>query len=188
MLDALGLDEWQATVLGGEYAKHYSVVASQTFDTLGSAGITVNAPDAVAEQVVRAGGRRAGLVYLDSQTRAAVYGAIADGRAAGHGAQQIERTIRNYVEAGGRGRNVSARAMRIARTETLHAQRVSTLAAYEESGAFSTVIAFDNRLGYDDDDCMARDGTEFTFAEAEAEMDAEHPNGTLSFAPGEVTT
>lgn len=188
VLDGLDIDAWQSTVLGGEYAKHYSVVASQTFDTLGAAGITVNAPDAVAEQIVRSGGRRVGMVYLDSQTRAAVYGAIADGRAQGWGVQQVERAIREYVEAGGRGRSVSARAMRIARTETLHAQRVSTLAAYEESGAFSTVIAFDNRLGHDDDDCMARDGTEFTFAEAEAEMDAEHPNGTLSFAPGEVTT
>jgi HK97 family phage portal protein len=187
LLDALQIEEWQSTVLGAEYAKHYSLVASETFKALDTTfGVTVNAPDVVAEQIIRGGGRRVGMVYLDSQTKAAVYGAIADGRAQGWGVGQVERAIREYVEAGGRGRSVSARAMRIARTETLHAQRTSTLAAYEGSGAFSTVIAFDNRLGYDDDDCMARDGTEFTFAEAEAEADAEHPNGTLSFAPGEV--
>lgn len=188
MLDDLGIDEWQSTVLGREYAAHYQLVSEQTFGILDETiGLTLNAPDTVAEQIVRTGGRRVGMVYLDSQTRAAVYGAIADGRAQGWGAAQVERAIREYVEAGGRGRSVSARAMRIARTETLHAQRMSTLAAYEASGAFSTVIAFDNRLGHDDDDCVARDGAEFTFAEAEAEMMAEHPNGTLSFAPGTTT-
>lgn len=185
LLDSMKINDFQENIIGGEYSAHYDQVAKRTYKTVNSTlGIELNAPNAISEQLIRTGGRRVGLVNLDAQTRASVYGAIADGAAQGWGSAKIERTIREYVEGGGRSRNVSARAMRIARTETMHAQNLSTLAVYEGSGAYNTVIAYDNLTGFDDEDCMDRDGQEYTFASAEDELALEHPNGTLGFAPG----
>lgn len=188
LLQSMNIDAWQSSVLGKDFAGHYEMIAHQTMTTLKEVlGIAVSVPDSVAEQIIREGGRRVGMVYLTDQTRAAVYQAIAEGKAQGLGVDAIERNIRGYVEAGGKNRSVSARAMRIARTETMNAQRMSALATYEGSGAYSTVIAYDNRIGFDDDECSQRDGEEFTFADAEDEAASEHPFGTLSFAPGQAT-
>lgn len=188
VLDALDITDWQQRVLGGAYAKQYRLVSYRTFDQLGSAlGLVFDAPDLVAEEVIRTGGTRFALAGIEAQTQKAIFDALTDARAQGMGPVQAERRIRELVE-GGPNRTVSKRAMRIARTETMHAQNVSTIEGLKHSGAFSSVIAYDNRTGYDDADCMARDGQEYTFQEARRELNAEHPNGTLAFGPGAIST
>ena len=185
MLAKLDVPAWQESVLGKDYAAHYQLVSETTVTTLGDTiGLSLDSPDVVGEQVIRAGGRRVGLTYLEPQTRAAVYQAIADGRAQGWGPPQLERSIRDYVEGGGGGRSVSARATRIARTETMFAQNTSTLSAYHTSGAYSSVIAYDNLIGHNDADCIDRNNTEYTYPDADVQLNDEHPNGTLGFAPG----
>lgn len=180
-LRKMGLKQWKLEKLGGDYAKQYELVARTTIEGLGSMGIAIDRPDPVAVQIIELGINRHELVDIEAQTAKAIREAIAAGRADGLNPKAIERLIREKVE-GGPSRSVSTRALRIARTETLHAQRASTLASLGESGAFATVIAFDNLLGHDDDECAERDGQEFTLAEAEGIED--HPNGTLSWAPG----
>lgn len=184
---AAEVDEWTQKVMTPEYARHYEAVARRTLSTLTSnLGIEIGDPDSVAVTVLEQHGKQIGLLDLSSQTREAMFQALADGKAAGEGPPAIERRIREYVTNGSRGSNVSARATRIARTETMHAQRVSTRTAYQASGVFDTVVAFDDRLGYGDPDCVARNGETYTFEQAEQEELLEHPNGTLSWAPGSV--
>lgn len=67
----------------------------------------------------------------------------------------------------------------IARTELRVAQTGANLATYRELGV-ETVRMID---GDEDEVCAARDGREVSLDEAEAEMEAEHPNGTLDFVP-----
>ena len=72
----------------------------------------------------------------------------------------------------------------MARTEAKHAQRVSALELYDTAGW--TVVALDGQLGdASDDDCKARNGKEYSIAEAKVEMNSvkTHPNCTLSFMP-----
>ena len=182
-LKAMKLGEWSQSVLGTIYQKHQIEVISETYNGLAGMGITVGQPDAVQVDVLRANGTRYRLVDIAKQTEDAIRAAIADGLAESKGPVEIERLIRSYVE-GGPSRNVSYRAMRIARTEVLHSQRSSSLAFYQESGLYGTVLVYDNLLGFDDEDCMARDGQEVPFDEAASMMDDEHPNGTLGFGPG----
>lgn len=187
VLDRLQIQKWEER-LAREYDAMLESIADNTISTTQSLlpGIQLNVPDAVREQILRQGGTRYKLVNLEEQTTAAIREAIADGTAEGLGVDAIERMIRDAVEGGGTGRNVSARAMRIARTETLHAQRLSSIATLDGSGAFATVIAFDNRIGHDDADCIERDQTVMTMDEAYSVLEDEHPNGTLNFAPYEV--
>jgi len=185
MLRELKLAEWHVEHLTAAYKAHYQLVAVRTIAALGTLGIVIDSPDAISTQILELGGTRAGLVNVEAQTEKAIYRALAEGRDAGLGPVELERHIRALVE-GGPNRRVSYRATRIARTETLHAQRMSALATYEGSEVFATVIAFDNLTGADDADCTERDGTEYTYAEADTEAAAEHPNGTLGFAPGRL--
>lgn len=188
VIAALGLYAWRDEILGKLYQRQYREVAFKTMGTLGDTiGLTIERPDPIAEAVIRKGGRRASLVNITQQTRSAILDAVADGRAAGLNPVQIERQIREYVENGSSGGRVSARAMRIARTETQHAQRISCLASYEATGVYQTVIMLDDLIGHGDDECGDRDGREVSYEEAEAEAAAEHPNGTLQFAPGRLS-
>lgn len=67
----------------------------------------------------------------------------------------------------------------IARTELRVAQTGANLETYRELGV-ERVRMID---GDEDEVCAARDGREVTLDEAEEEMEAEHPNGTLDFVP-----
>jgi hypothetical protein len=169
--------------LGALTEKHYArVVAATDEDIRVVLGLGTKIPDDVARAIVAEGGRRAGLIDLDGQTRAALYRALAEGRAAGDGPAALARRIQNDV-AGGRYRDPRYRARLIARTETKYAQNRSSLEAYQSADAVTGVIAYDNRIGFDDDECSARDGQFFTFDDAAIETDDEHPNGTLSWGP-----
>ena len=144
-------------------------------------GRGVSIPDVVARGILADGGKRVGLVDVVDATKRAIFDGLASAREDGLGAVETAERISGRVSAG-RFRTASTRALVIARTETKYAQNRSALGAYDASGA-DRVIAFDAQIGATDADCMARDGQVYDLAEAQILTEAEHPNGTLSWAP-----
>ena len=176
---------WRAEALGPKYRTHYLRLLTGTVNNLNFVlGLGVNLPDPVAREVIAKGGTRLGLLDIEGDTRQSIYRSLAAGRAEGEGPRALARRIRAQVPAG-RYANAGAqyRAETIARTETKYAQNVSSLEAYRASDVITGLVAVDNQTGFNDADCVARDGQPLTFEEAELELAAEHPNGTLSFSP-----
>lgn len=178
----LETDQWREA-LSQAYGAHYLEVAKAVQDAAERAGLGTSLPDPVARAIVATGGRRVGLIDLDAQTRAAVFDALAEGRAEGEGVAALANRIADHVEAGP-WREAKVRATIIARTETKYAQNISTIERARAAGVASFIV-FDGRLGLPRSgiDHIARDGSIVTESEAIALADAEHPNGTLSFAP-----
>lgn len=182
---SLRIAEWKNNVLRPRFEKNASRTSIATVATINEMmDLGVMLPDHVEQGIVKGGGTRAGLIDIENDTISSIFASIADGREAGAGAAVISQSIEASVPA---GRFVHAgssyRATLIARTETKWAQNQSSLATYKEAKSVEMVLAFDARLGESDEDCMARDGQEFTLEAAEYELGTEHPNGTLSFAP-----
>lgn len=182
VMELLGIDAWQ-TELTQAYGAHYLEVANAVNDAAERAGLGANLPDPVARAIVAAGGRRAGLLDLDRQTRQALFEALAEGRAEGEGVQQLADRIELYVE-GGPWNTAEIRARIIARTETKFAQNLSTIERARAAGVDSFVV-FDGRFGLPRSlpEHIARNGSIVSAEEALAMAMTEHPNGTLSFAP-----
>lgn len=154
----------------------------QTVATISDiANLTGGVSDPVQEKILNSGGKRIGLVDIEQSTRDVLLNAINSGNELGLNPREIARNIRTDVPA---GRFVNAgpayRSQLIARTETNWAMNTSAIATYREADEVEMCIAMD---GSDDEDCAARNGQEYTFDEAEAELESEHPNGTLTFAP-----
>lgn len=182
ILEKLGIAEWQ-TQLRGSYEAQYLEVAKAIAEAGERAGLGASLPDIVARSIVAAGGRRAGLIDLQGQSRSALFDALAQGRAAGEGAQALANRIVHQVE-GGPWMSAETRARVIARTETKYAQNISTIERGRAAGVTSFIV-FDGRLGPGRSllTHIARNGSVVTDAEALVMAAAEHPNGTLSFAP-----
>ncbi|MBD3746714.1 MAG: phage portal protein [Sphingopyxis terrae] len=182
ILDRLGIPKW-ASDLRAIYEAQYLEIAKATGDAADLAGLGASLPDQVAQSIVAAGGRRAGLIDLDRQTRAALFDALAEGRAAGEGAAQLAARILPAV-ASGPSLDPEVRALRIARTEAKYAQNISTIERGRAAGVTSFIV-FDGRLGPGRSllSHIARDGLIVGIQQAAVMADAEHPNGTLSFAP-----
>lgn len=182
VLKKLAIAAWVDELTQG-YNAHYLQVAEQAQVAAERVGLGTSLPDAVARAIVASGGRRAGLYDLDLQTRQALFDALAEGRAEGDGVEQLAARIVEHV-AGGHWHAPETRARIIARTETKFAQNVSTIERARAAGV-ERFIVFDGRLGPGRslESHMARDGSIVTAEEAEAMAAAEHPNGTLSFAP-----
>ncbi len=182
VLAMLDIPAWQAA-LTQAYRAHYLEVANAVQDAAEQAGLGTNLPDPVARAIVAAGGRRAGLVDLDVQTREAIYDALAEGRAEGEGVQQLADRIAIHVEAGP-WNSGEIRAAIIARTETKYAQNISTIQRGIAAGVTSFII-FDGRFGLprSDPEHIARNGTIADADHALVIAETEHPNGTLSLAP-----
>jgi len=70
-------------------------------------------------------------------------------------------------------------AERIARTEAMRLQNAAAIEGYREAGITEVIL----RDGDEDEVCRARDGRRVPITEAQAEILAEHPNGTLYFEP-----
>ena len=166
-----------------QYPPMFIKVARLTYKSIEEIfGLGVNL-DAPAEyRIIAQGGKRMGLVDLPKQTRDAIFEAIKAGREEGEGAAAIADRIQSAVESGPWATS-EMRATMIARTETKYAQNVSSIEAYQSSDSVTSLMVFDGRLDTSDEECMARDGDEVSFEEAQAMADSEHPNGTLSFAP-----
>ncbi|MGR4892271.1 phage portal protein [Sphingopyxis sp. LARHCG72] len=182
ILDRLGIPKW-ASELRELYQAQYLEIAESVGEAAEAAGLGASLPDPVAQSIVAAGGRRAGLIDLDRQTRAALFDALAEGRAAGEGAAQLAARILPAV-ASGPSLDPEVRALRIARTEAKYAQNISTIERGRAAGVTSFII-FDGRLGPGRSllSHIARDGSIAGIQQAAVMADAEHPNGTLSFAP-----
>lgn len=147
-----------------------------------SMGLGVMLDEPMERAIINTGGTRKGLVDLAGQTRSAMYETVAAGREAGLGPEALARTIRDGISAGP-WRDVQTRALVIARTETKFAQNKSSLDVYQKAENVTQVQIFDAQIGPTDSECEDRDGRVVSFAEAESMADAEHPNGTISFAP-----
>lgn len=182
VLEKLGIAEWVAE-LTQAYNAHYLAVAEGVQDAAERAGLGTSLPDPVARAIVASGGKRAGLYDLDTQARQAVFDALAEGRAEGEGVEQLANRIENLVGSG-HWTTPEVRARIVARTETKFAQNISTVERARAAGV-EMFIVFDGRLGpgRSMESHIARDGSIVDAAEAAAMAAAEHPNGTLSFAP-----
>lgn len=182
IVDILGIDALKSA-FEDMYGAQYLSVARVTYDSVGTTmGLVVGLSDDRAEAIVRAGGKRAGLVDFTESIRKRTFIELEKGRVLGEGPPALARRIRDFVPAGRFG-SPKTRASVIARTETIHAQRMSTLDAYTDAKNVSRVIIFDDRLGYGDEECAALDGLEVSLSDANELAASEHPNGTRSFAP-----
>lgn len=163
------------------FGKHYARTTDKMVNAINATmSVSVRVPDPVAREIVATGGRRAGLVDLSDSVRRRLFAELAEGQRLGLGAPQLARNVRAFVPAGP-WRTPDVRAKVIARTETMHAQRVSALHTYRHMDANAMVMVFDGRLPTSCDECIALDGQVVTQAEASALADTEHPNGTRAF-------
>ena len=179
------LDMWEQLSLGATFGSLYESTLRLTIGDINAGiGLTMGVPDGIVQRVINEGGTRRELLNIQGQARTTLFRAIAEGRAAGEGAVDLARRIRDQVPAGPYVRaGAKYRALLIARTETRFAQNISQLEGYRESRVVRGVKLVDNQLGFNDEVCLLRDGQEVTFAEAEAAMLGEHPNGTLGTLP-----
>lgn len=191
--EALRLDDWKSDELDPVYRSAYVRTAQAAHDALGRTfdlGFGTDLPDEIARAVVRAGGTQLGLLDLTAQTRSALFAALGDAREEGLGADATARRIRQFVGAGRytgmeaerEGAGVRYRSRMIARTEITYARNVAT-AEVSRSAGFTEYLAFDNRTGFDDEECASLDGQTVSFDEMMRLIAEEHPNGTRSFSP-----
>lgn len=185
IVTALSLGEWVDGTLKARLETHYQRTAQQTVETINQVlDLGVSLPDPVEKAIIEAGGTRRGLFDIEQGTKDAIYRALADAREQGLGPADAARLIRSYVPAGRfTNAGVRYRSGLIGRTETKHAQNLSSLAAYRAADNVASVTIYDGRTAGSDAECAARDGDVVSFDEADALMAEEHPLGTLSFAP-----
>ena len=179
---AVTLSEHFDDTLEKNYTVHAERVMDQTFATVNSIfDLSGGVTDEVQKQLLLDGASRRGLLDVSTATYNSIFSAINNGNEQGLSPRDIGRSIREMVPGGPYINAGSAyRSEVIARTETRWVQNASSIALYRASDVVTNVVAMD---GDSDPECAARDGVEYTFDEAEAEMGEEHPNGTLAFAP-----
>ena len=183
VLNALRLEDWLRDTLGPEYERAYGEAWQAELAAFqAELGIAVNLPDYEARQILADGGRRAGLIDLPNATRAALFKALAEAREEGLGGVETATKIRDHVSRG-RWREVAARALTIARTETAYAVNSSTIIASEYAEGVEGMRAWDAQQGPTDPECEERNGRIFSVEEAKAITSNEHPNGTLKWTP-----
>ncbi len=196
----------------GMYEAFYSLILTTTDATIATTlgiEVGVNLEDLVARGFIAGGGER--ITAISEQTKVAVTKALAEGRAAGDGAQALGRRIRGMVEgrsmypgvykrgfdaAKARGwGDVAAekagdraarqyRAETIARTETKTAQNQSTVLSYQANPVVIGITVFDGAgCGWTEhDDPVEANGRQISFAEAAAQP-LSHPRCVRSFGP-----
>ena len=162
---------------------HYLSIATATYETIGeNIGRALDFTDERQRKVLLEGGRRLGVVMKEDSVRKRLFRELADGRSLGEGPVELARRIRKTVPAG-TWTNPEVRSKMIARTETMHAQRISTIHAYQDAKDVEQVMIFDNTTGYGDDECTRLNGKIVPIDEAWLLIGEEHPNGTRAFAP-----
>lgn len=182
IVDRAGEGEWVDRSLQSPYQAHYRAMVNDTAGVVSETlGLAVSLPDDVARGIIATGGKRVGLVDIEGQARRSVFDILLDGREKGQGAGTIAERLASEVP-GGRFGSPKNRALVISRTETAYAQNRSALASYSAAG-FEQLRALDAQIGNTDPACIERNGKIFDGPDAEAELETEHPNGTLSFVP-----
>ena len=174
---------------------HAHRVMETTVNTVSNfTGIAVSIPDHAARAIVARGGTHLLSMDIQGQTRKALFKGLAESRAAGHhpSSAATRRLIQRHVTAGrftkmvdryGKPNGHIYRAKLIARTETAYAQNQTALAAYESSDAIQQGEIIDNQTGFDDADCIARNGFVGSLAECRLHIAQEHPQGTARVLP-----
>jgi HK97 family phage portal protein len=182
ILDLLNIEAWDSQ-LSARYQTQYFAVAKQVAASIEASGFATGIPDPVMREVIAQGGKRAGLIDLDEQTKAALFKALTEGRAEGEGVTALANRIANMVEGGPR-LNAEQRAKMIARTETKHAQNVSTIAGARANGVMQ-MVTFDGIFGEPRSELahIARSGKIVSIEAAQLMTDNMRPNCTLSFSP-----
>ena len=181
---SMQIDDWIPTRLEPAYQGVYLRTLEATTETIRlNLGLGYQHPDAVGRRVVAEGGRRLGLVDIKGQARTSLFHALAEGRAQGMAREELARHIRDRITRGP-WRSVETRGLVIARTEVLHAQRISAVEVYKRTDIVSGVQAWDAQVGSprmaSAKSVIAR---VFSFNDADGETSLEHPSGTLSWAP-----
>ena len=181
---AIKIQQWVQSAMGPLYDAYYLRVLLSTVDTVStSLSLAVNIPDPVGRSVVQQGGTRLGLIDFNQQTRDSLYRALFEGRSNGEGPAQLARRIQGTIPPGPY-KDPTYRSRLIARTETKYAQNVSTLESYRAAETITHVLCVDSQgAGPVDAECAAVDGRQYTFAEADALGQLEHPNCTRSWSP-----
>ena len=181
IVEELDVSDFEERVMGtkGRDLQLRSLTATAD-DIAAVLDVRVNIPDPTMRRVIADGGTRLLGIDVHGQARKDVFAALHEGRSNGEGVEDLVDRISDKVSRG-RWRSAEVRSRVIARTETMHAQNVSTLTSYEHVDEIHSVEARDNQIGYDDADCSERDGQVFSLAEAKAISD--HPNGTLLWLP-----
>lgn len=169
------VDPWLEKLYEGAWLGTYSVAQDN---------LTPTQRDQVQRAVLRAGGRRLGLIDITGDVRAALFRVLEFSREWEGGQpspRQVAKWLQSEVPA---GRFVNAgpryRAQLIARTEIMHATRVSQVQLAKKDPYVNTLTAMD---GDQDEECAYRNGTDFSIADADAELLKTHPNCVLSFVP-----
>lgn len=157
-------------------------ILDETVSTIGDImNLDAGVSDVTQRRILDNAGKRLGLVDIEQTTRNVIFQAINEGNQQGLNPRDIARSIREDVPS---GRFVNAgpsyRSQLISRTETNWAMNTSAIESYREADEVGACIAFD---GGDDPECAERNGQEYSFDEAQTELENEHPNGTLTFAP-----
>lgn len=145
----------------------------------------VEMPAAAVSAIQRDGGMRVAKLSIERQLREGLERALKQGEERAPSdwkavADQIRRDIPagRFVKAGS-----AYRSKLIARTETANAQRLSSLAAYENHPDVVAVKLLDGLLPTSDAECKERNGQVVSFEEAARLVAEEHPNGTLMLLP-----
>lgn len=142
--------------------------------------LSISIIDETEAEILATTTQRIGLMDLNRAAKRDIFRQLGEGRLEGESVPQLARRIRDSVPAG-RFKKASTRAQLIARTETIHAQRMAASAGYRDSGV-TEVMIMDNRLGTadlaTDPECINLNGKIVTLATANALMADEHPNGT----------
>lgn len=177
------LEQWRQDQIGPWIEKLYEGAWLGTY-SVAQTTLSKTQRDKALQRMLREGGRRLGMIDIPADTKQALFRVLEfsrDWEVGQPSPRQVATWIRQEVPA---GRFVNAgsryRSTLIARTEIMHSTRKAQLETFRADQNVNMVVAFD---GDEDEDCAARNGGEFTLDDASIEMDAEHPNGTLSFAP-----
>jgi hypothetical protein len=194
----LKADEWDAAaqeaisfswgvrdvqLLADSYGRQFLSIAKMTFESIESElGLGVMLTDPMQQSILKTAGRRLGLLDLEQETKDNLFKALAQGREEGLGVDALSNLIEDLVSKGPWS-TPEIRAKVIARTETKYAQNYSSLEAYRASDTVTDALIFDAQLGDTDAECEALNGETVSLEEAMYLMEAEHPNGTRSFAP-----
>jgi SPP1 gp7 family putative phage head morphogenesis protein len=181
ILNAAGLKRWAQAHMKPLFQRQWRRVMDSTVLTLTRLDVPVTLRNELAQDLLDMGGRRIGLLDIEEDTKRSLFHVLEEGREQGLNPRDTAKLIEEKVPA---GRFVNAgpsyRAELIARTETVEAQRQSSLKMYKDSPVIKKVVAFD---GDTDEHCAGRNGVEFTFGDAELESASTHPNCVLSWAP-----
>ncbi len=185
VIESSRMRELVETDLRDVYERRYLSAAEEVNRIINAEfGLSWGLPDSLARQVIAEGGRRLGLLDLTARAKKDMFSALLRGRMAGETGDELARRIVGSI---GRGRfsSVEDRALTIARTETHHAQRFSSLQIYRENPTFTGLMIYDGMYGAPRSDavCIERYGDVVSFEEGERLMNLEHPNGTLVLAP-----